>query len=433
MTAAELTIVAALTAAIALWGQISWVLGWLRSLVVVTRELEGDAALMLHSYLMTTGRRRRTGNRSQFGVSRAWSKSATRYIRVVYEWLRGGPQVYRISKIGWLWTVTEILDTGTNGRPAYWFSFVRWSLDFERLLVAAAAWADDESMSRQSRFGTHHHSGDHFSDTQRTRPAMYPETQETKTAEPADAKFGAGDFDGVAHGNRILNAEESDLGHPETPGLDVLSLRPEIHEVVTEFGRIINDRQWFTDHRVAWRFGWLLHGPPGTGKTSLVRALGVEHDLPVHVLDLSGMTNSQLANSWRAVQNYSPCIALFEDLDGVYHGRDPAPGAEGPTFDALLQALGGVEIAEGVFVFVTTNKLEHIDPALRRGGRLDRTVEVLGLDHEGRLKLARRILEDEHEVAQMMLSPDVESLSPADFQERCRRRAMAIRYGDPNG
>jgi chaperone BCS1 len=116
----------------------------------------------------------------------------------------------------------------------------------------------------------------------------------------------------------------------------------------------------------------------------------------------------------------------IELQDGVWDGR--ALRGSGPTFDALLQCVGGIATCDGVLLFVTTNHPDRIDRALKRGGRLDVAVEFLTPDIEGRRKIARRILGDGSDVdAVLSAMPEA---SAADLQERLSELALQQRFGD---
>ncbi len=71
---------------------------------------------------------------------------------------------------------------------------------------------------------------------------------------------------------------------------------------------------------------------------------------------------------WKEV----PCVAMFEDIDAVFHGRRNVAVASGPslTFDCLLNCLDGVQRANGLLTFMTTNHLELVDPAIGQPGEI---------------------------------------------------------------
>ncbi|RAK77663.1 P-loop containing nucleoside triphosphate hydrolase protein [Aspergillus fijiensis CBS 313.89] len=137
---------------------------------------------------------------------------------------------------------------------------------------------------------------------------------------------------------------------------------------------------------IPYRWGYLLHGPPGTGKSSLCFAIAGHLGLDLYLLHLSQkeLTDNQLARLFRSLP--FRCIVLVEDVDcvavaqeraddgsGGAGGRD-ASTTNGVTLSGLLNAIDGVSAGEGRILIVTTNHVEKLDAALRRHGRVDMTI-----------------------------------------------------------
>ena len=210
---------------------------------------------------------------------------------------------------------------------------------------------------------------------------------------------------------------------------------PEILEHMREIELWLDHEKWFRSKSVPWRRGWLLAGPPGTGKSTLVRALGAKFGLPVHSFDLASMTNEEFSSYWRDALQQVPCIALFEDLDTVFHGREnvtkQSMHRDSLTFECLLNCLSGVEPADGIFTIVTTNRMEALDPALglpsngssTRPGRLDRTLTLGLMAERERRQLAAFILSDTPELIDATVKAG-EGDTPAQFQDRCAQLAQ---------
>jgi chaperone BCS1 len=121
----------------------------------------------------------------------------------------------------------------------------------------------------------------------------------------------------------------------------------------------------------------------------------------------------------------------MEDIDAVYGpNRTLKVPGRGPSFDCLLNCLSGAESSSGIFVFVTSNHPEKLDPALHRGGRLDRTVEFKGLDKEGKEKMVRRILDHDDDIQRVLKDLSIADLAPADLQNVLCKLAFKRRYGE---
>lgn len=122
---------------------------------------------------------------------------------------------------------------------------------------------------------------------------------------------------------------------------------------------------------IPWHRGYMFHGPPGTGKTSLVKALANEFNLDLWYLSLSDLkAESSLLGLLSEVGPRS--ILLLEDIDimKITHDRDAADQGT-ISMSSLLNTLDGVATPHGLITIMTTNHFELLDPALTRAGRMD--------------------------------------------------------------
>lgn len=78
-----------------------------------------------------------------------------------------------------------------------------------------------------------------------------------------------------------------------------------------------------------------IYLPPGTGKTAIARAIAEDLDMPLFVYALGQLLNEELEKSWAEIQAHIPCIALFEDFDNVFEGRQNIYGK--PSLGDLIQ------------------------------------------------------------------------------------------------
>ncbi|KDQ15629.1 hypothetical protein BOTBODRAFT_624533 [Botryobasidium botryosum FD-172 SS1] len=132
--------------------------------------------------------------------------------------------------------------------------------------------------------------------------------------------------------------------------------------------------KWYAERGIPYRRGYLLHGPPGSGKTSFIQALAGNLSYNICLLNLSqrGMMDDKLNH---LLMNVPPrSFVLLEDVDAAFNKRVQSSEdgyQSGVTLSGLLNALDGVASAEERIVFMTTNHVSRLDPALIRPGRID--------------------------------------------------------------
>ncbi|MWG36063.1 CDC48 family AAA ATPase [Halomarina oriensis] len=141
--------------------------------------------------------------------------------------------------------------------------------------------------------------------------------------------------------------------------------------------------------------GVLLHGPPGTGKTLMAKA--VANEIDAYFTDISGPeimskyygeSEEQLREVFEDAEENQPAIVFIDELDSIAPKRGETSGdVERRVVAQLLSLMDGLEERGQVTVIGATNRVDALDPALRRGGRFDREIEIGVPDKEGRLEI----------------------------------------------
>jgi len=141
--------------------------------------------------------------------------------------------------------------------------------------------------------------------------------------------------------------------------------------IMDDVGEFLESAHWYCDMGIPHRRGYLFHGPPGCGKTTMAQAIGARFRMDIFMVNLGGkIDDTQLATSLLTVRPGS--IILLEDVDAVFHERVATDQASSfVTFSGLLNALDGVASFQGSVVVMTTNHPDRLDPALIRPGRVD--------------------------------------------------------------
>lgn len=300
-----------------------------------------------------------------------------------------------------------------SGGPNLKITFIRGTINLDKLIEEAIDYYNDIMSSDGSgnkRFRIVRLFG-HGSIISRRYSGE--EKQTSGAGIPADATAEPGRLLFLGE-KRFLKWQEKDIGTDiniknNSSAFDMLAFPPKVVGFYEEIKRWKESEAWYREKGILWRRGWILSGKPGVGKTCLVKAIGYDLDLPIYSFDLSTMSNNDLVSNWKQVKNAAPAIALIEDIDGIFQGRDNRLGENGGglTFDCLLNCMGGIEDNDGVFLIITTNNIKDLDPAIgvvrqdkeangacisTRPGRIDRVLELELIDEKCRRKIAERIL-----------------------------------------
>ncbi|KAH8655242.1 P-loop containing nucleoside triphosphate hydrolase protein, partial [Xylariales sp. PMI_506] len=208
-------------------------------------------------------------------------------------------------------------------------------------------------------------------------------------------------------------------------------------------------RRFYTNRGIPYRRGYLLHGPPGTGKTSLSLALAGRFGLELYILHIPSL--SEDGELERLFTSLPPkCIVLLEDIDavGMKRSYDDSSDSDSPrdrrsrhrrlksrggggstncTLSGLLNVLDGVTSQEGRIVLMTSNVVDQLDEALVRPGRIDKMIFMGKIRAEAAEDMFLRMFAPDEESSSI-----INNIGSFDFDDELRDLAVGFGRSIPD-
>jgi len=209
------------------------------------------------------------------------------------------------------------------------------------------------------------------------------------TSGDATGATGSGDRVSAGDGSTETSASRTGVSYEDIGGLD-----EELDQVREMIELPLSKPELFTRLGISPPRGVLLYGPPGTGKTLIARAVANEVDAyfdvisgPEVVSKYKGESEQRLREAFARAEENAPAVVFIDEIDAIAGERDEEADMENRVVAQLLTLLDGLEERGQVVVIGATNRVDTVDPALRRGGRFDREIEIGVPDEHGRREI----------------------------------------------
>jgi chaperone BCS1 len=180
----------------------------------------------------------------------------------------------------------------------------------------------------------------------------------------------------------------------------------EIDKVIKFLDRFKDNEEFYKDKHIKYKTGILLHGKPGTGKTSLANAIANHYNRSIINVDISVFDKLDLGYLTQSInadkQRY---VVLLEDIDTLFLNRtaeDSLNKEENSIVNRLLQFLDSNTSPNDVIFIATTNHIDRLDDALLRHGRFDLKVEVDEIIEKDVYRFGRDFTLDDASIAEII-------------------------------
>jgi hypothetical protein len=211
------------------------------------------------------------------------------------------------------------------------------------------------------------------------------------------------------------------------------TIEPETRKVYDRVMDFKNQAEKYEKYNIPFHLGVLLHGHPGTGKTRLIRKM--ISDLSADYKIIYGRTMENLVES---ITNNS--VVVIEEVDSILMSRDNSPKKDSLgnsikefNLSKMLQVLDGVISYHNVIFILTTNKIEHIDAAMQRPGRLDIVHDIPFISNKVFTEFTKLYYDSEIDMSHRTMKPNITgALLQGSFTEKLSKHEFIEKFTEKN-
>jgi hypothetical protein len=421
---------------IMLWGQIKSGAQNLIRLIIVEVKMDGSASRAITYYLAAKGK--------PLPSNIIRYDSLTEYVmkrksnRTILMQILAGLKSQLFWTRGTLVSLSDLRgqdkETGMMNEMSCSLRFLRGTLDHEKLLCDAVEWYDDtyhqydkEASQRSSRFFIRRYVGK----GQLNGVELRKDSSGTAPSASTPSRLN----ESVAH-NRLVNYSRSDIGYSKRDFF--YTFNETTNRFRADVLRWFKSKEWYESKGLLFRRGCLLWGLAGSGKTAAIRKVAQEIDVPLFLFELNTMADHEFIEYWDNAISYGPCMIVFEDIDCSFNKRVNISKAGKLSFECLLNCVSGVVPSEGVYLCITTNRLDYLDEALgvpnergvsTRPGRLDTCFEIGNIDEAQKRAMAVHFLAEHEDIIEDLIERS-NGCTAAQFSDMCSQKALELHWRD---
>lgn len=222
---------------------------------------------------------------------------------------------------------------------------------------------------------------------------------------------------------KIIDASRFGLvSYKQSRSFDTIILHDEIKKhLIDNLNQWKRDEKWYKNHQMVYKKGILLHGEPGTGKSSIIQAISTMFD-NANIISFGCNTERNLDVLVDMREEYDgTLIIVLEDIDMCFQAREPGVSkfntvnTESDGQRLLFQIIDGMYSFDNTIFIATTNHIDQLDPALIRAGRFDISVNLECFDKELAIRYVNKFGYDESVLDELNVSYPIQ---PALLQSK---------------